>query len=73
MLFNVLKTCSKSRICSDEQFLIQRNVFFDRPKYEHSLQSGDIAQNTLSNILCICGASLAIGRTCPDVSGRTSP
>ena len=30
----MLKTCSKSRICTDEQFFIQRNVFFDGSKYE---------------------------------------
>ena len=54
-------------------FLIQKTVFFDRSKYEHPLQSGYVAQNTLANILCMCGASLAMGRTCLDVSGQTSP
>ena len=73
MLLNVLKTCSKSRICSDEQFLIQQSVFFDLSKYEHPLQCGHVAQNTLANILCIFGASLAMGPTCPDIVGQTSP
>ena len=60
MLLNVLKTiCSKNRICSDEQFLIQQKVYFDRSKYEHLLQSGYVTQNTLKTILCMCGARLA--------------
>ena len=32
---------------------------------------GDL--NTMANSLCKCGACLAMGRTCPDLSGRTSP
>ena len=47
MRLNVLKKCSKSRICSDEHFLIQQKGFFDRSKYKHSLQSGYVSQNTL--------------------------
>ena len=34
---------------------------FDRSKYEHLLQSGYASQNTLTTILCMCGARLAMG------------
>ena len=57
----------------NKQFLIQQSVFFDLSKYEHPLQCGHVAQNTLANILCMYGASLAMGRTCPDIVGQTSP
>ena len=32
---------------------------------------GDLKYN--GKCLCKCGASLAVGRTCPDLSGRTCP
>ena len=73
MRLNVLKTCSKIRICSDEHFLIQQKGFFYHSKDKHPLQSGHVSRNTLTTVLCMCGASLAFGRTCPGVSGRTSP
>ena len=52
---------------------MNNSSFNDRFKYEYALQSGQVSQNKLTTIVCMCGVSLAMDRTCPDVSSRTSP
>ena len=60
ILLNVLK-CSKSRISSDEQFLIQQNVV--PSTYEHLLQSAYVAQKNTGKYFVYVSGKFGYGPT----------
>ena len=49
MLLDVLKPCSKSRICSDEQFVIQQKFSL----IALNMNTLYLSQNTLTTIMCM--------------------
>ena len=56
MLLTCWKRAVKAEFVQMSNSSFNEMLLFFRSKYEQPLQSGHVAQNTLANILCICGA-----------------